>query len=232
MKRIDEIKKILVKRATGFTTGGFKPTNSYTESWIGRVYLYKEDESIPTDSKGETMLPILQICLDGLPYIPEAVKGTKVLTVFISKDMPSRLSTNGEDWIIREYTENDLLVIKDLSNPSSPMKPFPLKSHLIEEDYPVWDSGDIPPEIEDELVEMEDQEKISDYYDYTECYSGHKIGGYPCYIQSGVDFGNGYEFMIQIASDEKAHLNIIDSGNLYLAKNSQSGDWKLYCDFY
>ena len=112
------------------------------------------------------------------------------------------------------------------------MKPFPLKSHLIEEDYPVWDSGDIPPEIEDELVEMEDQEKISDYYDYTECYSGHKIGGYPCYIQSGVDFGNGYEFMIQIASDEKAHLNIIDSGNLYLAKNSQSGDWKLYCDFY
>ena len=43
MKRIDEIKKILVKKATGFTTGGFKPTNSDTESWIGRVYLYKED---------------------------------------------------------------------------------------------------------------------------------------------------------------------------------------------
>lgn len=232
MERIDEIKRILVKKATGFTAGGFKPTNSATESWIGRVYLYKEDETIPADNEGETMLPILQICLYELPYIPDALKDTKVLTVFISKDMPSRLSPSGDDWIIREYTEKDLLVIKDLSNPSSPIKPFPLKSCLIEEDYPVWDSGDIPTEIEDELVEMEDQEEITDYYDYTDCFAGHKIGGYPNYIQSGIDFGDGYEFVLQIASDEKANFNIIDNGNIYLAKNRLTGDWVFYCDFY
>lgn len=34
MERIDEIKRMLVKKATGFTTGGFKPTNSDSESWI------------------------------------------------------------------------------------------------------------------------------------------------------------------------------------------------------
>lgn len=232
MKRIDEIKKMLVKKATGFTTGGFKPTNSDTESWIGRVYLYKEDETIPTDNDGKMMLPILQICLEGLPYIPDALKSTKVLTVFMSENIPARLSPNGDDWIIREYTEKDLLVIKDLSNPSSSIKPFPLKSRLIEEDYPVWDSGDIPMEIEDELVEMEASEEITDYYDYVECSSEHKIGGYPCYIQSGINFGGGYEFVLQIASDEKANLNIIDSGNFYLAKNCQTGNWKLYCDFY
>lgn len=232
MERIDEIKRRLVKKATGFTAGGFKPTNSATESWIGRVYLYKEDETIPADNEGETMLPILQICLYELPYIPDALKDTKVLTVFISKDMPSRLSPSGDDWIIREYTEKDLLVIKDLSNPSSPIKPFPLKSCLIEEDYPVWDSGDIPTEIEDELVEMEDQEEITDYYDYTDCFAGHKIGGYPNYIQSGIDFGDGYEFVLQIASDEKANFNIIDNGNIYLAKNRLTGDWVFYCDFY
>ena len=232
MKRIDEIKKILVKKATGFTTGGFKPTNSDTESWIGRVYLYKEDEGIPTDNNGKMMLPILQICLNGLPYIPEELKGTKALTVFVSEDMPGRLANNGNNWVIREYKEDDLLVLKDICNQSSPVKPYPLKSQLIEEDYPVWDSGDIPMEIEDELVEMEDSGEITDYYDYTDCFAGHKIGGYPNYIQSGIDFGDGYEFMIQIASDEKANLNIIDSGNFYLAKNSQTGDWRLYCDFY
>ncbi|KAB3902573.1 MULTISPECIES: DUF1963 domain-containing protein [Bacteroides] len=232
MKRIDEIKKILVKKATGFTTGGFKPTNSDTESWIGRVYLYKEDEAIPTDNDGKTMLPILQVCLEGLPYIPDALKGTKVLTVFMSENIPGRLSSNGNNWVIREYKEEDVLVIKDLSNQPSSIKPFPLKNLLIEEDYPVWDSGDIPMEIEDELVEMEDSGEITDYYDYTDCFVGHKIGGYPNYIQSGIDFGAGYEFVLQITSDEKANLNIIDSGNVYLAKNRQTGDWKFYCDFY
>lgn len=53
MKRINEIKKMLAKKATIFTSGGFKPTYSDTESWIGRVYLYKEDETIPVNSNGK-----------------------------------------------------------------------------------------------------------------------------------------------------------------------------------
>lgn len=85
MERIDEIKRMLVKKATGFTTGGFKPTNSNSESWIGRVCLYKEEETIPTDNEGKMMFPLLQVCLDGLPYIPDALKGTKVLTVLYLK---------------------------------------------------------------------------------------------------------------------------------------------------
>ena len=133
---------------------------------------------------------------------------------------------------MREYKEGNILVNKDLSNNSSPIKPFPLKSRLIEEDYPIFDGGDIPEDIMEELEEMEDSEEITDYYDYTECHSEHKIGGYPCYIQSGINWGEGYEFVLQIASDEKANLNIIDSGNIYLAKSRLTGDWKLYCDFY
>lgn len=230
--RIEEIKKQLVKRATGFTTGGFKPTNSNTECWIGRVYLYREDEDIPIDDNGAIMFPLLQICLEELPYVPDALKGTKVLTVFVSKNMPGRLAYNGNNWVIREYKEEDILVFKDICNNSSPITPYPLKSQLVNEDYPVWDSGDIPMDIEDELVKMEESGEITDYYDYTDCFSEHKIGGYPSYIQSGINFGDGYEFMLQIASDEKANLNIIDSGNFYLAKNSQTGDWRLYCDFY
>lgn len=175
MKRIEEIKKQLVKRATGFITGGFRPTNSNTESWIGQVYLYRENEDIPIDDNGKAMLPLLQICLEGLPYIPDALKGSKVLTVFVSENMPGRLAYNGDDWVIREYKEEDVLVVKDIyMQSSSRIKPYPLKSQLITEDYPVWDSGDIPMDIEDELVEMEDSGEITDYYDYTDCFPGIK----------------------------------------------------------
>ena len=38
--------------ATGFITGGFRPTNSNTENWIGQVYLYRENEDIPIDVWG------------------------------------------------------------------------------------------------------------------------------------------------------------------------------------
>ncbi len=152
---------------------------------------------------------------------------------FIGKFNASNLLAVFGAAVLLGKKEEDVLVVKDIYMQSSlRIKPYPLKSQLITEDYPIWDSGDIPMDIEDELVEMEDSGEITDYYDYTDCFAGHKIGGYPNYIQSGIDFGDGYEFMIQIASDEKANLNIIDSGNFYLAKNSQTGDWRLYCDFY
>ena len=117
MKRIEEIKKQLVKRATGFITGGFRPTNSNTESWIGQVYLYRESEDIPIDDNGKAMLPLLQICLEELPYIPDTLKGSKVLTVFVSENMPGRLAYNGDDWVIREYKEEDVLVALSTLHP-------------------------------------------------------------------------------------------------------------------
>ena len=77
MKRIEEIKKQLVKRATGFITGGFRPTNSNTENWIGQVYLYRENEDIPIDDNGKAMLPLLQYVLKGCPIFLMHLKGRK-----------------------------------------------------------------------------------------------------------------------------------------------------------
>lgn len=59
------------------------------------MYLYRENEDIPIDDNGKAMLPLLQICLEGLPYIPDALKGSKVLTIFVSENMPA-------DWHITE----------------------------------------------------------------------------------------------------------------------------------
>ncbi len=232
MNEIENIKKQIVRKATVIITDGFKPTNSNSESWIGKVYLYKEDEEIPSDSKGNLMFPLFQLCLDNLENIPKILSETKALIVFISDELPMDLIENGNDWLIREYKKSDNLIIKELTNPKSFIKPFPLTPKIIEEDYPVWDGGGLTSEMEDKILELENSGVIDDYYDITENQYGHKLGGYPSFCQSGVDFGDDYEFVFQIASDEKANFNIVDSGTIFLAKNSSTGEWKYYCDFY
>ena len=232
MNEIDNIKKQIVRKATEFITGGFKPTNSNSESWIGKVYLYKVDEEIPKDSNGNLMFPLFQLCLDNLENIPKILSETKALTVFIAEELPMDLTENGNGWLIREYKKSDSLIIKELTNPKSFIKPFPLTPKIIEEDYPVWDGGGLTSEMEDKILELENSGDIDDYYDITENQYGHKLGGYPSFCQPGVDFGDDYEFVFQIASDEKANFNIVDSGTIFLTKNSKTGEWKYYCDFY
>jgi uncharacterized protein YwqG len=232
MNEIENIKKQIVRKSTEFITGGFKPTNSISESWIGKVYLYKEDEEIPKDSNGKLMFPLFQLCLDNIANIPEILSETKVLTVFIADELPMDLTENGNKWLIREYKKSENLTIKKLTNPKSFIKPFPLTPKIIEEDYPVWDGGGLTSEIEDKILELENSGVIDDYYDITENQYGHKLGGYPSFCQPGINFGDDYEFVFQIASDEKANINVVDSGTIFLAKNSKTGEWKFYCDFY
>ena len=66
------------------------------------------------------------------------------------------MTDNGNNRLIREYKEEDILVFKEYLKIPHPLTPYPLKSQLVNEDYPVWDSGDIPMDMEDELVEMEE----------------------------------------------------------------------------
>ena len=120
MMTIDEIKSKLARKAVEFETGGFKPTYSMTESWIGKVYLYAKDENIPTDETGKTMYPLFQLCLEGLPFVPECLSETKVITVFISKELPVDMTPtpNGKNWLLREYKHTDELVEKNWQIPN------------------------------------------------------------------------------------------------------------------
>lgn len=232
MDEIENIKKHIVKKATVFQTGGFKPTNSISESWIGKVYLFKDNEEIPLDKNGNKMIPLIQVNLNHVSIKPKSISNSKIITVFISKDFPVELSLNNENWLIREYENEDDLKIKEFEIKNSFVKPFPLKPLKLIEDYPVWDGGGLSDEMKDKILELENTGVIEDYYDITENQYGHKIGGYPSFCQPGIDFGSDYEFVLQIASDEKANLNIVDGGTIFLAKNIKTQQWKYYCDFY
>ena len=233
---IKEVKDKISKDTSIFTVGGFRPENTIQESWIGKVSVYKANETIPTDKNGELMFPLAQIYIPNLPFIHPKISNTKILTVFISNEYPECFEKMGENWIIREYENLEDIKIKDLSNPKSFIKQFPLKAEK-KMDCPIWDGGGLTSEMEDEIIELENNGEIESYYDIADFHQyEHKIGGFPSYCQPGIGisegFGNGFEFVFQITSDEKINLNVIDSGSLMFAKNDQTNEWSLYYDFY
>lgn len=233
---IKEVKEKISKDTTIFKVGGFRPENTIQESWIGKVSVYKADEVIPTDKNGELMFPLAQVYIPNLPFIHSKLSNTKILTIFISSEYPECFEKMGENWVIREYDNLDEITIKDLSNPKSFIKQFPLKAEK-KQDCPIWDGGGLSSEMEDEIIQLENNGIIESYYDIAEFHQyEHKIGGFPSYCQPGIGidegFGDGFEFVFQITSDEKINLNVIDSGSLMFAKNDQTNEWSLYYDFY
>ncbi len=228
---IQEIKDALQKKATVFETGGIRPTNGLLENWIGKVTWKGENESLPLDVNGNEMQPLATLFLDGLTGVPKGLKDTFLCTVFISPDFLDNLMDLEGYFMVRTYNKNDKLVQCSWINEN--IKALPLVPIAVENDFPVWDGGGIPSEIEDEILRLEDEEDIDYYEDIAEeNYTTHKIGGYPAYIQSGDWDTDLYEFAFQISSDEKAKLNIADSGSFYFFYSKEKQKWDMQCDFF
>ncbi|MDO4896250.1 MAG: DUF1963 domain-containing protein [Moraxella sp.] len=234
--KIAEMTAKLQKPITEFQTGGFTPTDEHTTSWLGRVFLCKADEvGSVVDNHGKPLYPLAQFYLPSLPFVPDELKHIMYLMVFMGDEFPDvypNHSQNGNGWLIREYTTDDELLEHEYDKQDFP-KPFPLKPIFKERDFPLWDGGGIPPDIEDEICELEDDDTLDYYNDIMgdEHSYAHKFGGYPSFCQSGVEFDDNCRFMFQISSDDKAGFNVIDSGSLMFARNDD-GRWVLYYDFY
>lgn len=228
---VEEIKESLVRRATIFKTGGIRPTNELLESWIGKINWQEEGETLPVDADGNEMVALASLFLEGLEAVPEFLKGIYLCNVFISKNIFDHLMDMTGYYMVRTYKNADALVPCNYINGS--IKEFPLVPSLVDNDYPHWDGGGIPFDIEDEILTLEDEEDIEYYEDIAEeCYSMHKIGGYPAYCQAGGWDEENYDFAFQISSDDKAMLNVVDGGSFYFFYNKAEDKWDLQCDFY
>ena len=228
--QIQEIKDKLRKKSVIFQTGDAPAENTINQSWIGKVNLGYIEEVYPLDVNQKPMLPLMQLYLIDLPFIPHALQNTKVLTVFVSSEF---LRKREKNFCIREYPILEGLVEKDFAGSFQGIKSLPLFPKLIENDYPAWDSNDIPTDLSDIICQMEDEEEIEYYEDiYEEIEVTHKIGGYANYCQGSNGFKAGYEFVLQIASDPKAGLGLGDGGNIYFAKNPANNQWEVEWDFY
>nr|WP_145156598.1 DUF1963 domain-containing protein [Paenibacillus terrae] len=231
-ERIVELQIALRRTATLFQTGGSRPSPSVEQCWIGQVNLALPDEELPVDVDGEAMAPILQLYLPALPYVPDELKETELLTVFLSPNVLDHDDMSGY-MCIREYSDTGKLVLKNFGPAFMSIKPFPLFPELRQDDSLQWDSDDIPEAYRQEILRLEELEGLNYFEDIAgEIYRVHKLGGYAAFTQPGIDFGDGYAFVLQIASDAKAGLNIVDDGNFYFAKHKKDGTWCGYFDFY
>ena len=226
---LEELKGLLKRKAIIFHTGGFRPTNELGESWIGAVKWILPGESIPEDIDGTPMMPLASIFIESPDYVPEEISDMKLINVFVSPDFQRNLLNLDGYYFVRTYKSLDGLVPCDWKCEN--LKSFPLKPELVDDDTPQWDGG-MDPELEDAVIELENSEGI-DYYEdiHTTDYSMHKIGGYPAYIQSG-DWDKSFEFILQISSDDKVGLNIVDSGSFYFFYCKDADDWDMQCDFF
>ena len=73
------------------------------------------------------MIPLAKFFIPSFPYIPAAVKETKVITVFIPEELPEVLDPISANLLIREYKSTDDLVVKNIRHPGSELKAFPLR---------------------------------------------------------------------------------------------------------
>ncbi|WP_336153794.1 DUF1963 domain-containing protein [Fusobacterium polymorphum] len=254
--KIKELREKIARTCTEFATKKFDYDDENKISWIGRVFLCKENEveERPKDNKERIMYPVAQFYLANLPYLPETLKKFEYITVFMGEDFPEYnkenegVSKNGDGWILRTYTKDDILVKNEyLRDDNICPDSYPLIAKLNDKDFPVWDGGGLDFEVEDEICELEEEydeeldkekneEDILDYYsDIATNHSYlHKFGGYPSYCQSGLGLEaiKGYHFVFQISSDEVARYNIVDSGSLMFFYNENEDKWVMYYDFY
>ncbi len=226
---VEEIREKLRRKAVIFETGGFQPENTIGVSWIGAIKWKRPEDELPKDKDGVEMLPLAMIFTGNLEYVPEEIRDVVLCNVFISPNIYDHLIDMEGYYAVQTYTTLDGL--EPCSWINGEIKAFPLKPQLVEDDFPMWDGG-MDADIEDEICAMEQRGEI-DYYEdiQTQSYSMHKVGGYPAYIQSG-GWTKEYEFIFQISSDEKAQLNIVDSGSFYFFYSTELGKWDMQCDFF
>ena len=224
-----QIKEALFKQATIFQTGGFRPTEEFGESWIGKVLWGKEGENIPANFD-----PICTLFLYDLPYVPVELADYQLVTIYMDFDAFNNVHMDNLAQYFKINCYQVLDELQKIDKQSNNIKSFPLAPILINNDTPSWeDSDSIGPEIENAILRLESEEDIEYYEDIVEkIYSTHKVGGYPSFTQGGITFGDDHPFVFQISSDEKACFNIVDSGSFYFFYNQEKQDWIVYCDFY
>lgn len=228
---IDEIRRRLAKPASRLVACPPEPQDDEHESWIGRVLLYRPDESLPLSDSGEEMVPLAQLHLDGLPHVSPRLEGVSVLTLFMSRRFPQPEEPMGRNWLIREYRADETLVRKDLAGPPTKCRPHVLFPKAVEEDFPIWDSGTISDDLTTAILDLEEEGVIECYYDIAPHEHDHKVGGYPSFCQGGRHPGPDFEFVFQISSDREVGLNVVDNGSFMFWKNVITGEWWLYYDY-
>ena len=218
---LDQLRSQHLRSASIATPGGFRPPENPLASWFFRG-VGIPDETLP-QWEGKPMLPLLQIRIDELPYVPEQLAHLAMIVLFHNQDQHPFYLPHGEGWLIREYESLDGLV--SLPGIDHPFRAFPIQWTRIDDDAPGWEDAWSLMDLS--AVNKDDAAADSFFQDFNR-YDQTKVGGYPAEVQHRVGLK---DFVFQVGSEEKTGWMWADNGIGYFFR-SPSGEWRWSCQFY
>lgn len=227
---IEEFRARIRRRAICMEIGGFRPPESPRTSWFGRVGFALPGESWPC-SDGKPMHALCQVNLTELPFRPPRLEDLEFMTVFVGPDELPTNAPNGTNWCLRAYPSlGDLVPLAPVAT-GSPIKPFPMRPHVAEEDYPCWE--DVAPLVPPEIVDG--------FHDMLPNVEGFKLGGWPTLVQGEIYWAPWQqhpispEYVFQIDTTAKGHWQWGDRGVGYFGRGTVDGhrhEWALQWQCY
>lgn len=186
--------------------GGFRPPSTPRSSWLGAVLLGAPGESWP-ESDGRPLAPACQILVEELPAAaPAPLADIALLTLFLDlPDMPENNAQHGDGWELRTYATVDDLVPVNAPEPGDAHpRPFPV----------LWrPRTELPRGTKSRTSCSTPGTSSMTTIPIPTCSTStaSKVGGWPRTIQSDIDWpAKDTEFVLQVDSDEKAQIAIVD----------------------
>jgi len=204
-----------------------QPADDPACSWFGKVTMAGKGETWPVYN-GKYLLPLLQVRLKDLPYIPPRLQNEAFLAVFMDPDeLPLDDPRNGQGFLVRTYKTLEELAPLAQPDMDSPVKSFPIRWILAEDEGPNWEDAW-------NLMDMSAFNKLGGgeidlYYNRYHNNEKTKIGGWPCLVQSELPAIG--EFVFQIGSEDKAGWMWGDDGIGYFLLDDK-GQWHLTWECY
>lgn len=214
----------ITRPASVLEVGGFRPTNAPNTSCFGEVRVAKVPNDWP-HRRGKPLWPVCQLNLLEAPFVPSGLEDLAMVQFFIADDYMSSdnvvADTDDEksvsSFYVRAFPRLDHLV--PVTAPSHGSVFLPFEARWLEKpktDYPTHDT--MPIDF--------DSLRIGSYYEQHEIDGVHKtkLGGWPSCIQSEPwwdyrDEGNGFEYVLQINSEEKSKCWWGHGGSVFVARH-------------
>ena len=175
------------------------------------------------------MVGVCPIVVGELPYIPPALSGLALLTLFMRAEngYPDPSSIDDGCWEIRTYA--DLATVITVEAPGqSAVRPFPVRWHEVTDDLPAWNDAF-------RVLSHEQIDEIEDDFDdiVAPPIKAFKVGGWPAIIQSEIYWAGKRHpakpaYVLQIDSDDKTGIIWGDCGVLYIGRGvADPSTWAL-----
>ena len=210
-----ELEAKLRRKASRMIVGGFRPPDAPEASWFGRVRVARAGEEWPSH-QDKPMLPLCQLNLADMPYLPPSLNDLSMITMFISAVSLPFEAENGDGWALRAYPSMEGLVEIEAPQHERFIRPFPVRWELIEADYPSYEDAALVLPVQ----------QLRDHRDLFRSDHASKVGGWPALIQSEILWApfNQHpanpEYVFQIATEEKARWQWGHGGTGYFGRGT------------